>query len=262
MSSEIAQEAMDLPLSPPFEQCVFLAENFARGADLILLIDQRTATHISDSAEMIDAYASQGILQGDQFISVMPCIYRADGLHDEATGVRHPERKLSFWPVELHFALHRSLREQNTGLAATPSFAAPTEAWSSGDGQERQTHLAITSMVYFMLWLLSKHEVRRLPGLAPRKQGMKKPKGRRVFYEHHVIDIDPFQVRFASGVPTGLHRGSPRFHAVRGFWRHYKEPIKAGPNEGRTEVWIPAQWRGDKLKGVITKDYNIVRTHG
>jgi hypothetical protein len=63
-----------------------------------------------------------------------------------------------------------------------------------------------------------------------------------------------------SGASSGIKKGSPRFHAVRGFWRHYKQPIKTGPNAGKTQVWIEPQWRGDKEKGVITKEYNILRS--
>ena len=89
---------------------------------------------------------------------------------------------------------------------------------------------------------------------------MTRPKGKRRFYEHHVVDIDPFAVKQVSGASSGIKKGSPRFHAVRGFWRHYKQPIKTGPNAGKTQVWIEPQWRGDKEKGVITKEYNILRS--
>ncbi len=46
-----------------------------------------------------------------------------------------------------------------------------------------------------------------------------------------------------------------RLHAVRGFWRTYKEPLKSGPNKGKTKVFVEGHWRGDKELGVIKKDY-------
>lgn len=46
-----------------------------------------------------------------------------------------------------------------------------------------------------------------------------------------------------------------RLHAVRGFWRTYKKPLKSGPNKGKTKVFVEGHWRGDKELGVIKKDY-------
>jgi hypothetical protein len=45
---------------------------------------------------------------------------------------------------------------------------------------------------------------------------------------------------------------------VRGFYRHYKHPIKHGPNKGKTRIYLEESWRGDKNLGVVTHDYEVV----
>ena len=76
-TEDIARAVMDTPLSPPFPQCVFYLENFVPEADLVLLIDgDRKASHIN-TPEEIEAYGSAGIQNDDDFVSVMPYLYRS-----------------------------------------------------------------------------------------------------------------------------------------------------------------------------------------
>lgn len=238
--------ALTTPMSPPFEQCVFLAENWGDGIDLLMLLDQRTADHINDTPEMLEAYTDHGILTGEQIISIMPVLYRPDGLIDVDTGVREASRKLSYLPAEIHFALHKTLDEGNSGLGATPKFAiAKGQMW-------RDLQMQITAAAYMMIYLLSLHKPVRQPGRPPHTKKMKPQLGKHVLYEHHTLEIDPFQVPPVAGGGSRPH-GSPRLHAVRGFWRQYKSGKR---------VWVHPHWRGDKDKGVVTKDYSIVPEHG
>jgi len=256
-ADEIAMRVLSTPMSPPFEHCVFVLNEWAPNCDLVLLVD---CDRKSDEGLVTyrHAYESAGIMPGDSFVSILPCVYRADGMWMNALGRRDVSQPLSFWPLEIHLKLHATLEDRNFGIAAYPPFCNLNPMYWGNESGDRNLQRNLVTAVYFLLWTLSAHEVRTIPGLAPRKRGMPKPKGRRVFYEHHVIDVDPFAVKRVSGAASGIVRGSPRFHAVRGFWRHYKNPIKSGPHAGETQVWIEPQWRGDKNKGVITKDYNIL----
>lgn len=243
----VAEQVTSTPLYPPFEQCFVLLENWVADADMMLLVDTRTADQAweQDTAEpeIARSYREYGIMPGDKFVSVMPTIYR------HGIGV-------SFLPVELHYRMGGTIQEGNMGIPACPSFAQPTEAFSGG---EHPLRLQLSAALYYVLYLLSTHETVRIPGLSPRINRSGAARGKRPFYEHHVVDLHPFEVKqvFEKSNPDN-HRSSPRLHAVRGFWRHYKEPIKTGPNAGKTVVWIEPQWRGDKDKGVVIKDYNVI----
>ena len=59
------------------------------------------------------------------------------------------------------------------------------------------------------------------------------------FYEHYVLEI-PVGSEEPIEVGEGMAGSRHRLHAVRSFVRHYKQPLKSGPNKGRDWVIVPA----------------------
>lgn len=77
-------------------------------------------------------------------------------------------------------------------------------------------------------------------------------------YEYRVLELDVSpESDTAVNVQVPREQPKKRLHAVRGFLRHYKKPLKSGPNAGKTTVFVKEHWRGEKDLGVIRKDYAI-----
>ena len=72
---------------------------------------------------------------------------------------------------------------------------------------------------------------------------LRKPK-----YEHKVLRLNLFDGKSSGGESTGESSGKA-FHAVRKHIRQYKD--------GKV-TFVKAHFRGDKTKGIITKDYEII----
>ena len=78
-------------------------------------------------------------------------------------------------------------------------------------------------------------------------------------YEYRVLELD-VNPEPDTAVNIQMPRETPkkRLHAVRGFLRHYKQPLKTGPNAGKSTVFVKEHWRGEKDLGVIRKDYAVL----
>jgi hypothetical protein len=74
-------------------------------------------------------------------------------------------------------------------------------------------------------------------------------------YEYKVLELGLGGEEPIVNVQISRESAKKRLHAVRGFWRTYKKPLKSGPNKGKTKVFVKGHWRGDKDLGVIKKDY-------
>jgi hypothetical protein len=85
---------------------------------------------------------------------------------------------------------------------------------------------------------------------APLKLNKKRHKKKRTpFFEYRVLEIDLFKPRVVSVGVHGDRRESPKMHMRRGHPRTL--------HDGR-EIKIPAMIVGDKEKGFILKDYEII----
>lgn len=237
------RDHIDLRL--PFPECTVVIDNptFSASVDgtdethnieqMVLYIEGRVldvpGLAFEGKAGEKDWYVDNGIMLGDEFISVV-CGFQIEGMSN-----------LFLIPAEFHFTANRPFEETNftSGLPkGTPDALA-----NGMKGYGRCVYMGL------IIWLLAlnspqvKHDMRQglKPGVihTPRRT-------ERVFYEHTILTIDPTKVVEQTD-PLGSHC-KHRLHPVRGHWRHYKSGKRS---------WIIPHWRGDKELGVVTHDYLI-----
>lgn len=75
-------------------------------------------------------------------------------------------------------------------------------------------------------------------------------------YEYHVLRIAAMD-RFVADVAHRRHEGK-RVHLVRGHYKDFRHGSGVGGNpSARGIYWTPAHVRGDKSKGMVSKDYRL-----
>jgi len=78
-------------------------------------------------------------------------------------------------------------------------------------------------------------------------------------YAYHILNVTKPSERKCSHNSTSNHT-SVRVHLCRGHYRHYTDKGLFGKYFGR--FWIQDHVRGNKSKGLLTKDYNIIGKEG
>ena len=66
-------------------------------------------------------------------------------------------------------------------------------------------------------------------------------------YEYRVLELGLGDEEPIVNLQIPRECAKKRLHAVRGFFRHYKKPLKSGPNKGKTKVFVPAVLRNTEV---------------
>lgn len=160
---------------------------------------------------------------------------------------------LSSIPVEIHFNVGRHV-EDCIFLNAIAAGVDPTQ--KGKDTIELARVLMLNFFASFHLGsALRKRQPGRIPNATIKGPAIHK-KQKRPRFEHWVVE---FELDQPEPEQTGIEREQPkkRRHEVRGFERRYQNPIKHGPNKGKTSVWVDGHWRGDARLGILKRDEEI-----
>lgn len=230
-------------------------QNLYNSSNTIMLCEQRTLDR---------DYPELELMKGETYICITPAEYYPD----------NPARKrIVTMPAEIHLKENVeievdpqkgefSIDDQLHGMKnnVSPPWLAVFPAGIDGSLWKEEEHdLYITTLFFQFLTLLSSKGIRQttLGKVKAENVLRRKPKNKRhhPMYEYRVLEIGNGSEPpiFDQSVTKEAIR--KRCHAVRGFFRHYKKPLKTGPNKGKTAVFVKGHWRGDKELGVIRKDY-------
>ena len=250
----------------PFEN-VYLQYDWGTHSEL-LLCERRT---------LDEDYPELGLVVGDTFISVTPSLYTQKNSVDKAT--RHLFfQGVNTMPLELHFqegfewsghSEHSVESNKCWWEAPYDSICPPMiEAAPKGINIEQWEKRKYTKQyIHCLLALLAMlgHSDVKQQTYGTVKAGnviRRKPqhKKRHPMYEYRVLEIDVGNTLPSVNVQVPKECPKKRLHAVRGFVRTYKKPLKSGPNKGKTQVLVRDHWRGDKELGVVRKDYTFINS--
>jgi len=251
----------------PFEN-VYLQYDWGTHSELSLC-ERRT---------LDEDYPELGLVTGDTFICVTPALYTShQGAVDKVT------RKLFFqgvntMPLELHFreGFEWSGQSEHSvesnkcwwGVPDDSTYppmieAAPKginiEQWVKRDYTKQYIHclLALLAMLGHSDVKQQTYGTVKAENVIRRKPRHKK---RHPMYEYRVLEIDVGNTLPAVTGHIPKECVKKRLHVVRGFFRHYKKPLKSGPNIGKTQVFVESHWRGEKELGVVRKDYTFINS--
>ena len=278
---EVFKRTNDKPVSVvtflPFEN-VYLQYCYENSSK-ILLCEQRTLN--------VD-YPELELLEGETYICLTPAEYHEkealvlnNGM-DEIAGnsiashssiPSHRGSSLTVVPLEIHLREgvelgadmlndEFSINDDLYGMKkreAPPFVTAFPEGVDGSRWEEEQQSLSFLTCFFLFLLLLSAKGVRQttLGKVEGKNVARRKPQHKRQhpMYEYRILELGDGSEPplFDQSVTREAIR--KRCHAVRGFFRHYKKPLKSGPNKGKTAVFVKGHWRGDKELGVIRKDY-------
>lgn len=169
-----------------------------------------------------------------------------------------PPTRLSHVPVEIHFNADRHM-EDCIFVNAVAAGITPTIT-----GTDTVEMVRVLLCNFFASFHLSSALRQRHPGRVPGAK-LKGPaihkKQKRPRFEHWVVE---FEMDAPEPMQGDIEREQPkkRRHEVRGFVRHYKNPIKHGRHKGKTSIWVDGHWRGDARLGVLKKDHEVVLHEG
>ena len=224
-------------------------------SNTIMLCEQRTLDR---------DYPELELMKGEIYICITPALHYPDN---------PAQKRLVTIPAEIHLKENVeievdpkkgefSIDDQLHGMknSVSPPWLAAFPAGIDGSIWEKEEHdLHITTLFFQFLTLLSSKGIRQttLGKVKAENVLRRKPKNKRhhPMYEYRILEIGDGSEPplFDQSVTREAIR--KRCHAVRGFFRHYKKPLKSGPNKGKTAVFVKGHWRGDKELGVIRKDY-------
>jgi len=207
-------------------------------------------------------YPELALSEGETFICLTPAY------HSPRTG-------LDMYPVEIHiregvewFAEYEARQEEVRWLSEVDpedleEIPPYVEAFPRGiDGSKwvnaGETPLYANAFFAFLAMLSAGGIKETTVGkVRPENVIRRKPahKKKHPMYEYKVLEIGVGCEPPIVDPQIPREYTKRRLHAVRGFWRTYKEPLKSGPNKGKTKVFVEGHWRGDKELGVIKKDY-------
>ncbi len=224
------------PINLPFEWCTLVITGF--GKDDILICVQES--------EAGKDYPELHVEAGDKFIDCNIAFYRAVGVELMDSQV-HPEQKLSYCPVELHFN-KGMLESETTFLNAIADGVRVNK-----QGQQVIEMIRTCILVWIHSFHLSSMLRRRqmgipaTPGKLFKRKRLRK-KRNHPHFEHFIVELevdepDPEQEG------RSVFQPRKRMHQVRGFYRHYKS--------GKVS-WVKPHWRGDETLGVVKKDYEVM----
>ncbi|MAS97519.1 MAG: hypothetical protein CMF29_01095 [Kiritimatiellaceae bacterium] len=253
------KSAIEITTYLPFEN-VYIQYEYGEDehAQLMLLCERRTLDR---------DYPELALLEGDTFICITPAAFNKDGLPGDSG------QKLCFYPVEIHLLENVCWRVRGNETDSTkvvwaadwPEIETPPfiECFPGDlDGEVwTQKHLSRSYVHAFFatLAMLSCGGVKQttLGRVRPENVIRRKPahKKQHPMYEYKVLELGLGGEEPIVNVQISRESAKKRLHAVRGFWRTYKEPLKSGRNKGKTKVFVKGHWRGDKELGVIKKDY-------
>ena len=262
LAGSLGEAQAEFETRPPFKTCAFVIDHMLLRGDksgdkytvnqCVLLVDTRTIGREEESFLKGDWYAENGLVDsGDEFLSISLYFEGIDkDLEDTGVGG-------GLVPLEIHMLPDSNCVKPNYTWATPANTPAGQHEFIEALGQ-----LMEEMYVCFICALAARYAERRtVPGIKPMTETAARPKReskQRPFYEHTLVRIDPTmepELLAAAGSRGG---GRKRLHPVRGFYRHFKQPIKHGPNQGKTRIWLEESWRGDKNLGVVTHDYEVV----
>jgi len=244
----------------PFEN-VFIQYEGHSGRSILALCERRT---------LDKDYPELGLLAGESFICLTPAGYNNNGFKGE------PNEKLGCYPIEIHFREGVEWTGQvvqgdgdNVGLEwscpaedgndCPPMIEAAPKGVRAKNWELRNHSGPYMNALFALLAMLSNGGVKQTNHgtVKPENVIRRKPlhKKQHPMYEYRVLELGLGDEEPIVNVQIPRECAKKRLHAVRGFFRHYKKPLKSGPNKGKTKVFVREHWRGEKELGVVRKDY-------
>lgn len=230
-----------VPLNLPHEWCTVIVE---WEGDTYLISLQETETNSGD------AYPELNVPEGEKWICANMCLHRKTGVEGMDSKV-HPESRLSYVPVELHFQKGRLYDDTNFVTAVAKGVTATKK------GERALDMFRAFIMVWleqFQLQSVLRHK--QVSGGRPPKDFI--PRRPRKKHQHPQFEHTVIQLEVDSPDPSqcgrSVYQPKKRLHQVRGFWRHYRKT-------GR-KVWVKPHWRGDDKLGVVRRDFELVTHEG
>ena len=218
-------------------------------------------------------YPELNLAAGEEFICLTPAGYK----DTKGVGSKGISKGITTYPIEIHV-----LPNIDWEMAVKESFAkdgSPSIHFSSSSPDKDSYVEAIPRGVngegwrqaknteYFMQDYLAFLTMLQAQGVKQTTHGSvkganvvrRKPKhkNKHPMYEYRVLELGVGHEEPAVNLQIPRECAKKRLHAVRGFWRHYKKPLKSGENKGKTKVFVKDHWRGDKELGVVRKDYAL-----
>ena len=252
-------KSMEVTTYLPFEN-VYIQYEADSGRSILALCERRT---------LDKDYPEMGLVAGETFICLTPAGYNNNGFKGE------PNEKLGCYPIEIHFRegvewagridtagdnveLEWSCSAED-GNEYPPILEATPEGVRAKNWELRNHSGPYMNALFALLAMLSNGGVKQTNHgtVKPENVIRRKPlhKKQHPMYEYRVLELGLGDEEPIVNVQIPRECAKKRLHAVRGFFRHYKKPLKSGPNKGKTKVFVREHWRGEKELGVVRKDY-------
>ena len=262
---EQSQKVVEITTYLPFENVYIQYEQAEGGRSILALCERRT---------LDEDYPEMGLIAGENFICMTPAGYNNNGFKGE------PNEKLGCYPIEIHLkeGLEWTGRAHVTddpitydwtcpaedGNDCPPMIEATPEGVRAKNWELRNHSGPYMNALFALLAMLSSGGVKQTNHgtVKPENVIRRKPahKKQHPMYEYRVLELGLGDEEPIVNVQIPRECAKKRLHAVRGFFRHYKKPLKSGPNKGKTKVFVREHWRGDKELGVVRKDYIFVNS--
>lgn len=253
------RDGLEVTTYLPFEN-VFIQYEGHSGRSILALCERRT---------LDNDYPELGLLAGESFICLTPAAHNANGFKGESN------EKLGCYPIEIHFRegvewtgqletdgnnvdLEWSCSAED-GNDCPPMIEAAPKGVRAKNWELRNHSGPYMNALFALLAMLSNGGVKQTNHgtVKPENVIRRKPlhKKQHPMYEYRVLELGLGNEEPIVNVQIPRECAKKRLHAVRGFFRHYKKPLKSGPNKGKTKVFVREHWRGEKELGVVRKDY-------
>ena len=232
--------------------------------------ENRAVMALCQRRTLEEDYPELGLLKGETFICLTPSSFNKNGFKGE------PHERLGVYPIEVHIRENVEWSTKIPGDSevlewssevqseeAYPPFISALPKGIVADEWDRRGHsMQYVTALFAVLLMLSVGGVKQTNRgtVKPENVIRRKPnhKKQHPMYEYRVLELGVGDEEPIVNVQIPREYAKRRLHAVRGFWRHYKKPLKSGPNQGKTQVFVTEHWRGDKELGVVRKDYTFV----
>ena len=241
----------------PFERVYFQHETQLESGQRV------TQMYLCERRTVTEHDLSLGLPVNEHYISIQPATIRGKQIIIDPIEIHlRPEETWRFkiaadHAINIGTVSNDNLNPEDVTFSTMVHKGIDASGWNVKDGS-----MWVIGRFCAFLALLNQSNIKQsLRGkVKPENVIRRKPahKKQHPFYEYRVLELDVNpEPDTAVNVQVPREQPKKRLHAVRGFLRHYKKPLKSGPNAGKTTVFVKEHWRGEKDLGVIRKDYAI-----
>ena len=257
------EKVLNITTYLPFENVYLQVGHEVAGEEVTFLLFCERRTLDQDYPEL-------NLPAGEEFICLTPAGYQSSGLFEGKT-----RKGITTFPIEIHLLPNidwqMAVVDGEDGGVPSINFSSSSsdesyveaiprgvdgKGWRLSGNTEYffQDYLAFLTMLQAQGVKQTTHGSVKGANVIRRKP---KHKNKHPMYEYRVLELGVGHEEPAVNLQIPRECAKKRLHAVRGFWRYYKKPLKSGENKGKTKVFVKDHWRGDKELGVVRKDYAL-----